>query len=132
MAPHFCYFQIIGAFVISLSSHGTGLTSGYATIAMPQWRNETNVEVNLDAEAGSLFASLFFIVAAISSPIGGILAGTLGRRKTVILTAPLEATGWLLIGFAQNKLMLYFGRIISSGISCDTLTYSASIRNHCA
>ena len=90
---------------------------------MPQWRNETNVEVNLDAEEGSLFASLFYMVAAISNPIGGILAGAYGRRKTVILMAPLEAIGWLLIGFAQNKLMLYFGRIISSGTYSLTLPY---------
>ena len=103
MAPHFCYFQIIGAFVISLSSHGTGLTSGYATIAMPQWRNETNVEVNLDAEEGSLFASLFYMVAAISNPIGGILAGAYGRRKTVILMCGSFGSHWLAFDWLCTK-----------------------------
>ena len=49
------------------------------------------------------------------SPIGGFFSGWLGRKKAVILTSPFVSVGWLIIGFAQNKIMLYVGRIISSG-----------------
>ena len=54
-------------------------------------------------------------MGVIVSPIGGFFSGWLGRRKAVMLTAPFVSLGWLIIGFAQNKMMLYIGRIISSG-----------------
>ena len=88
---------------------------GYPTKAITQWRNETNLEVNLNDYEGSLFASLFWMVGVICSPIGGALSGWLGRRKIVMIAAPLVGCGWLIIGFAQNKIMLYIGRVITSG-----------------
>ena len=69
----------------------------------------------MDDYEGSLFASLFWMVGVICSPMGGFLSGWLGRRKIILLTTPLVAIGWIIIGFANNKLMLYLGRIISSG-----------------
>ena len=104
-----------GALVICLGNVNLGGLLGYPTKALPQWRNETNVLVNLDDNEGSLFASLFWMVGVICSPIGGFLSGWLGRRKIVIITAPLVACGWLVIGLAQNKIMLYIGRIVTSG-----------------
>ena len=92
-----------------------GCLVGYPTNALQQWKNETNLDVRLDDGEGSLFASLFWMVGVICSPVGGFLSGWLGRRKIVILTAPLLVCGWLLIGFSQNKMMLYVGRIITSG-----------------
>ena len=89
---------------------------GFTTNALAQWRNETNPEVNLDDFEGSLFASLFWMVGVICSPLGGILSGWLGRRKIVIISAPFVSCGWLVIGLAQNKMMLYIGRIITSGV----------------
>ena len=91
-----------------------GTLVGYATIAIPQWKNETNVEVRLDDNEGSLFASLFWMVGIICSPIGGFLSGWLGRRKIVMITAPLVACGWLIIGFSQNKMIIYIGRVINT------------------
>ena len=90
---------------------------GYPTKAITQWRNETNLEVNLNDNEGSLFASLHWMVGVICSPIGGVLSGWLGRRKIVMIATPLAGCGWLIIGFAQNKIMLYIGRVITSGIS---------------
>ena len=87
---------------------------GFTTNALAQWRNETNPEVNLDDYEGSLFASLFYF-SVIVSPIGGFFSGWLGRKKAVIFTSPFVSVGWLIIGFAQNKIMLYIGRIVSSG-----------------
>ena len=97
---------------------------GFTTNALAQWRNETNPEVNLNDYEGSLFASLFWMVGVICSPIGGILSGWLGRRKIVIISAPLVSCGWLVIGLAQNKMMLYIGRIITSGIFQYFLNHS--------
>ena len=47
----------------------------------------------------------------------GILSGWIGRKKVTILCSPIVMCGWLVIGFAQNKMMLFFGRIISGGES---------------
>ena len=89
---------------------------GYTTIAIPQWKNETNIELRLDENESSLFASLFWMIGIICSPIGGILSGWLGRRKIVLLANPFVICGWLIVGFAQSKEMLYIGRTISCGM----------------
>ena len=99
-----------------------GGLGAYPTNALPQWRNETNPEVTLDDYEGSLFASLLFMVGVICSPFGGILSSWLGRRKIVIISAPFVACGWLVVALAQNKTMLYVGRIISSGQSPQPLS----------
>ena len=88
---------------------------GYTTIALPQWKNETNIDLRLDENESSLYASLFWMIGIICSPIGGILSGWLGRRKVVMIASPLVICGWLIIGFAQDKIMLYIGKTICSG-----------------
>ena len=88
---------------------------GYPTSALPQLRNETNNEIKLEDKEGSLFASLFWMVGIFSAPFGGILSGWIGRRKLIIFAAPIVVCGWMVIGLAQNKEMLYAGRIMTSG-----------------
>ena len=92
-----------------------GALLGYTTIALPQWKKETNIDLRLDENESSLYASLFWIIGIICSPIGGILSGWLGRRKIVMIASPLVICGWLIIGFAQDKIMLYIGKTICSG-----------------
>ena len=92
-----------------------GALLGYSTIALPQWKNETNIELRLDENESSTYASLFWMIGIFCSPIGGILSGWLGRRKVVIIASPFVICGWLIIGFAQNKIMLYIGKTICSG-----------------
>ena len=98
-----------------MSSFNLGALLGYTTIALPQWKNETNVKLRFDDNESSLFASSIWIIGIIFSPIGGILSGWLGRRKFVMLATPLVICGWLITGFAQNKIMLFAGRLISGG-----------------
>jgi predicted MFS family arabinose efflux permease len=43
------------------------------------------------------------------------LSGWFGRRKFVLLATPFVICGWLITGFAQNKIMLFVGRLISGG-----------------
>ena len=42
------------------------------------------------------------------------MSGWLGRRTIFLISAPLGALGWLLIGVAQDHAMLIIGRIITS------------------
>ena len=99
---------------------------GYTTIALPQWKNETNVELRFDDNESSLFASSIYMIAIICSPIGGILSGWLGRRKLILVATPLVICGWLITGFAQNKIMLFVGRIISGGKTINTRHFMGS------
>ena len=108
-------FQFCAAIIVCLANFNMGGLGAYPTNALSQWRNETNPEVKLDDYEGSLFASLFWMVGVICSPFGGILSSWLGRRKIVIISAPFVSCGWLVVALAQNKMMLYVGRIISSG-----------------
>ena len=82
---------------------------------MPQWKNETNTALKFDDLDNSWFASVFWIVGFFCSPIGGALSGWLGRRKLILFGIPFVICGWLIIGFAQNKVMIFVGRIIQSG-----------------
>ena len=107
-------FKVCGALVICLGSLNMGAMFGFPTIALPKWKHETDIKVNLDANEGSLFVSLYWILGIIFSPIGGILSGWLGRRKMVVIAAPLAVCGWLIIAMAKNKIMIYIGGIITS------------------
>lgn len=71
--------------------------------------------MRLDDKEMSIFVSILWMAGIICSPLGGILSCWLGRKKVVMITAPFVAIGWLVIGFALNKEMLYIGRILSGG-----------------
>ena len=67
---------------------------------------------------------------AIGALFGCIVAGPavdlLGRKVSIIAGAiPLEL-GWLLLYFAKNRLMLYFGRIIA-GLGCGVETLAVAV-----
>ena len=109
-----------------MSTFNLGALLGYTTIALPQWKSETNIELRFDDNESSLFASSIFLIGIICSPIGGILSGWLGRRKLVLVATPLVICGWLITGFAQNKIMLFVGRVISGGKTLDMFFHCMS------
>ena len=100
--------------MVCFSFISIGASVGYPTQALPQLRNETNAALNLNEYEGSFLASIFWISGIVSCPIGGSLSGWLGRRKVLMILTPIGACGWLLIGLAQNKLMIYFGMFINA------------------
>merc|ERR1711962_1345989 len=77
----------------------------------------------MDEYMGSWFATIFWI-CGIFAPTGGSLSSWLGRRKLILFSSPLVAIGWLIIGIAQNRAMIFIGRALaSSAIHC----YSSSV-----
>ena len=64
-----------------MGSFSFGGILAYPTRALLQWRNETNLEVKLSNDEGSLFASLFWMIGLFFAPIGGILSG---RVKLIV------------------------------------------------
>ena len=106
--------QIAGTLVVSLASVSLGTALGYPTKALPQMATETNLAVQLNQYEGSWFAALFWISGIVFSPLGGALSGHLGRKRVILVTSPLVALGWLVIGLATNKTMLYIGRAMTA------------------
>ena len=49
---------------------------------------------------------------------GGILSNKIGRRGVHLFSLPFLILGLLIVGFAQNKIMLFAGRLISCSAVC--------------
>ena len=47
-----------------------------------------------------------------------IFTGWMGRRKIILLTAPLITCGYVILGLAQSKIMLYSGRSLVAMAVC--------------
>ena len=70
-------------------------------------------DLYISDDSGSWFAALFFLGGIFMSPFGGWLGGMLGRRKLILLSAPMVIVGFCLIGTAKNVEMLFLGRTLS-------------------
>ena len=57
--------QIFASFIVSLIFFNHAALTGYATEALPQLRNETNLDVNLDEYEGSMFAATLWMIGII-------------------------------------------------------------------
>ena len=113
------WFQIIGTLSVCLSSVSLGTLLGYPTKALPQLKNETNIELRMDEYLGSWFAGSFWITGIFLCPLGGWLGGWFGRRKIILLASPLVFTGWTILGTAKNIHSIFLGRYISAmAVTC--------------
>ena len=95
-----------------------GTLVGYPTIAIPQLKNEINQNLKLGDSLRSWFAPTFSFCAIPLMMPGGFLSSKFGRRKILLFTMPFIMAGWGLIGFAQNKIMIFSGRILSCSFAC--------------
>ena len=57
--------QIFASVIVSLIFFNHAALTGYATEALPQLRNETNLDVNLDEYEGSMFAAILWMIGII-------------------------------------------------------------------
>ena len=99
-----------------------GTVLGYPTKALPQMKSESDINVALDDYEGSMFAAIFWIAGIIFSPLGGALAGWIGRRKTILLASPLIASGWLIIAIGHSQAMLFIGRCLTGIAVCAQMS----------
>ena len=89
---------------------------------MPQIKSESDINVALDDNEGSVFAAIFWIAGIVFFPLGGAISGRIGRRKTILLATPLIASGWLIIGIGQSKAMLFIGRSLTGIAVCAQIS----------
>ena len=64
--------------------------------------------------------------AVFGCPIGGWAIDKFGRKRTLLLCSVPFELGWLLISFAQNRAMLYAGRI-TTGLACGIVSVAAPV-----
>ena len=103
--PEVFFKQVLASLSVCLIVASSGILFGFATISLPY--------LDLDTTEQSWFASLDFFCASIFAPVGGMVSGWIGRKKTMILFSPITALGWLFISFSESKTTLFVGRFIS-------------------
>ena len=91
-----------------------GSLFGYPTKALPQLQNSTDASINLNNLESAIFAATSSSSGFIFASLGGFFAGWVGRRKALLIASPFVVIGYLLIALAENKIMLFFGRVLSS------------------
>ena len=106
--------QILGTLTICLASMTRGSLFGYPTKALPQLQNSTDESINLNSLESAIFAATSSSSGFIFASLGGFFAGWVGRRKALLIASPFVVIGYLLIALAENKIMLFFGRVLSS------------------
>ena len=85
----------------------------YKTLKDDNFTTIEKKELYISDDSGSWFAAVFFLCGIFMSPFGGWLGGMIGRRKLILVTAPLVIVGFCLVGTAKNLEMLFIGRTLS-------------------
>ena len=109
-------FQIFSSIGVCFGNLILGTAIGYPATALPQL--EIDETLNLDEQSLSWFAPTFHICAAMFMIIGGIISSKIGRRRVHLISIPFIIMGYVLMGLAQNKTMLFAGRILSCAFVC--------------
>lgn len=103
--PQFVYtlsfFAAIGGF---LFGYDTGVVSGAMLLLQP--------EFELDSVWEEMVVSATILFAAIFALVGGPLNDKIGRKAVTVLASLVFTGGAVLLGVAQNKVMLLAGRSI--------------------
>lgn len=88
------------------------MTSGYSAVLLPQLQSNGS-ELPISEETATWIASMAVLPMALGCLAGGYLMEQFGRKMAhLILSIPFVA-GWVMIGFANNLMVLLAGRFIS-------------------
>lgn len=114
--PQFVYtlafFAAIGGF---LFGYDTGVVSGAMLLLQP--------EFELDSVWEEMVVSATILFAAIFALVGGPLNDRIGRKAVTVVASLVFTGGAVLLGVAQNKVMLLAGRsILGVGIGLASMT----------
>lgn len=104
--------QIIVAMGSICGSMTAGMTSGYSAVLLPQLQSNTS-EIRISESTATWIASMAVLPMALGCLLGGVLMEQYGRKVAHLILSVPFAIGWLLIGFANNLVVLLVGRFIS-------------------
>ncbi|XP_073989536.1 facilitated trehalose transporter Tret1-like isoform X2 [Rhodnius prolixus] len=104
--------QGLAAFSVSLGSMVVGFSSAYTSPALESMKQPGST-LHITEQQTSWIASLMPLSALLGGIIGGALVETLGRKKTILLTAIPFGISFILIAFASNVSMIMAGRSLA-------------------
>ncbi|XP_032515113.2 facilitated trehalose transporter Tret1-like [Danaus plexippus] len=104
--------QLWLTFGASLAFLIIGLVRGYSASAIPSIEN-IDPSLIQHSEQKSWIGAIPPLGAFMGSMLSGPLMQRAGRKRTLQLTAPLWAAGWLILGFSSNFSLILVGRMIS-------------------
>ena len=122
MLPFKIFSKVLSSIGVCFANLMFGTAIGYPTAALPQLEVEEDPQLVLDEQTRSWFAPTFNICLVIFMIPGGILCNKIGRRGIMLFAIPFIIVGWLLIGFALNRVMLFIGRIVVSAFTSMFMT----------
>ncbi|XP_049804060.1 facilitated trehalose transporter Tret1-2 homolog isoform X1 [Schistocerca nitens] len=111
--------QLLLAMAASLGYLTVGLVRGFSSPGVPSMQQTTPWLVP-DDDAVSWVSSVPPLGAFVGSLASGPLLQRLGRKRTLMISAPLFVAFWVLLAFSQNYAMLFSARILTgfcAGIS---------------
>ncbi|KAL4702957.1 hypothetical protein ACJJTC_008735 [Scirpophaga incertulas] len=108
--PKYTFSQVLAAVAVSMGSMIIGFSSAYTSPALVTMENSTTISVT--KEQASWVGSLMPLAALAGGVIGGPLVDYIGRRKTILFTAPPFFLGWMLIATAKIVHLVLTGRVI--------------------
>ncbi|KAJ2947822.1 hypothetical protein O0L34_g9610 [Tuta absoluta] len=108
--PNYTFSQVLAAIAVSMGSMIVGFSSGYTSPALATMKNSTRISVS--EEEGSWVGGLMPLAALAGGIIGGPLVDYIGRRRTMLFTAPPFFMGWMFIATANIVHLVLLGRAI--------------------
>lgn len=105
--------QYSAAFAATLSALAAGTVLAWTSPILTELEAGKYRDIKLDSNQIGWIGSFVTLGGMVMCIPTGFICDLLGRKKTLLLLFIPFTIGWLLIIFASNVLMLYFGRLIT-------------------
>ncbi|SPP73539.1 facilitated trehalose transporter Tret1-like [Drosophila guanche] len=106
---YFTWRQLLVAVSVSLCSFCTGFCGAYTSPALPSMKGKDG-KFLITPQQESWVGGLMPLACLVGGILGGLLIMYIGRKWTIMVTAPPFIIGWLLIGTATVIGMVLAGR----------------------
>ncbi|KAM3967790.1 facilitated trehalose transporter Tret1 isoform 1-T1 [Aphomia sociella] len=107
---NYTFSQVLAAVAVSMGSMIIGFSSAYTSPASVTMENSTRISVS--KEEATWVGSLMPLAALAGGIVGGPLVDYIGRRRTILFTAPPFFIGWILIASAKIVHLILAGRVV--------------------
>lgn len=111
--PIYIYTQILAAIAVSMGSMVVGFSSAYTSPALVSMRDTNITSFEVTEQEASWVGGLMPLAGLAGGIAGGPFIEYLGRKNTILATAPPFIVAWLLIACANSIGMVLAGRALS-------------------
>ncbi|XP_019872311.2 facilitated trehalose transporter Tret1-like [Aethina tumida] len=115
-------FQYLATATGCITFLSSGMHYGWASPSLPQLLANDS-QIPMTSDDGSWVATMSVLGNIPGSILGGYASDAIGRRYSILLTAPIYFMSWIMVAFAPSKILLNIARF-SAGIA-DGLIYTS-------